>query len=50
MEKKIIQLSDLYFSEYKFFEELKINLKMQIMNDNPDFNSNCRRPNSTRIY
>ena len=36
MEKKIIQLSDLHFGEYKFSEELKTNLKMQIMNDNPD--------------
>ncbi len=36
MEKKIIQLSDLHFGEYKFSEELKSNLKIQIMDDNPD--------------
>lgn len=36
MEKKIIQLSDLHFGEYKFSEELKKNVKHQIMDENPD--------------
>jgi 3',5'-cyclic AMP phosphodiesterase CpdA len=36
MEKKIIQLSDLHFGEYKFSEDLKNNVKMQIMDENPD--------------
>lgn len=36
MEKKIIQISDLHFGEYKFCETLKNNLKSQILQENPD--------------
>jgi len=36
MEKKIIQISDLHFGEYKFSERLKNNLKFQIEYENPD--------------
>ena len=36
MEKKIIQISDLHFGEYKFCEVLKNNLKSQILEENPD--------------
>jgi 3',5'-cyclic AMP phosphodiesterase CpdA len=36
MEKKIIQISDLHFGEYKFSENLKNNLKYQIEYENPD--------------
>ena len=36
MEKKIIQISDLHFGEFKFSEELKNNLKFQIEYENPD--------------
>ena len=36
MEKNIIQISDLHFGEYKFSEELKNNLKSQILEENPD--------------
>lgn len=36
MEKKIIQISDLHFGEYKFSEKLKNNLKFQIESENPD--------------
>ncbi len=36
MEKKIIQISDLHFGEYKFSEKLKNNLKFQIEYENPD--------------
>ncbi len=36
MEKKIIQISDLHFGEYKFCETLKNNLKSQILEENPD--------------
>jgi 3',5'-cyclic-AMP phosphodiesterase len=36
MEKKIIQISDLHFGEYKFSNKLKTNLKFQIEYENPD--------------
>jgi Icc protein len=36
MEKKIIQISDLHFGEYKFSQKLKNNLKFQIEYENPD--------------
>jgi Icc protein len=36
MEKKIIQISDLHFGEYKFSEKLKNNLQFQIKYENPD--------------
>lgn len=36
MDKKIIQISDLHFGEYKFSETLKNNLKIQIEYENPD--------------
>jgi 3',5'-cyclic-AMP phosphodiesterase len=36
MEKKIIQISDLHFGEFKFSEKLKNNLKFQIEFENPD--------------
>jgi predicted MPP superfamily phosphohydrolase len=36
MEKKIIQISDLHFGEFKFSEKLKNNLKFQIEYENPD--------------
>jgi len=36
MEKKIIQISDLHFGEFKFSEKLKNNLKDQIKYENPD--------------
>ncbi|HML06251.1 MAG TPA: metallophosphoesterase [Methanobacterium sp.] len=36
MEKKIIQISDLHFGEFKFSEKLKTNLKCQIEYENPD--------------
>jgi Icc protein len=36
MEKKIIQISDLHFGEFKFSETLKNNLKFQIEYENPD--------------
>ncbi len=36
MEKKIIQISDLHFGEFKFCERLKNNLKFQIEYENPD--------------
>ena len=36
MEKKIIQISDLHFGEFKFSEKLKNNLKFQIQYENPD--------------
>ena len=36
MEKKIIQISDLHFGEFKFSERLKNNLKFQIEYENPD--------------
>ncbi len=36
MQKKIIQISDLHFGEYKFSEELKNKLKSQIEYENPD--------------
>jgi len=36
MEKKIIQISDLHFGEFKFSEKLKDNLKYQIEYENPD--------------
>ncbi len=36
MEKKIIQISDLHFGEYKFNKKLKNNLKFQIEYENPD--------------
>lgn len=36
MEKNIIQISDLHFGEYKFSNELKSNLKSQILEENPD--------------
>lgn len=36
MEKKIIQISDLHFGEYKFSEKLKNRLKYQIEYENPD--------------
>ena len=36
MKKKIIQISDLHFGEYKFSEKLKNNLKFQIKTENPD--------------
>src|ERR1700690_3931828 len=36
MEKKIIQISDLHFGEFKFCEKLKNNLKFQIEYENPD--------------
>lgn len=36
MERKLIQLSDLHFGEYKFSDELKENVKFQITEENPD--------------
>jgi putative phosphoesterase len=36
MEKKIVQMSDLHFEEYKFSEELKNNLLEQVSDENPD--------------
>jgi 3',5'-cyclic-AMP phosphodiesterase len=36
MEKKIIQISDLHFGEYKFSNKLRNNLKFQIEYENPD--------------
>ncbi|MEN4020546.1 MAG: metallophosphoesterase, partial [Methanobacterium sp.] len=36
MEKKIIQISDLHFGEYRFSEELKNKLKLHIEYENPD--------------
>lgn len=36
MERKLIQLSDLHFGEYKFSDELKNNVKFQITEENPD--------------
>ncbi len=36
MKKKIIQISDLHFGEFKFSERLKNNLKLQIEYENPD--------------
>jgi len=36
MEKKIIQISDLHFGEYRFSEELKNKLKLHIEHENPD--------------
>jgi 3',5'-cyclic AMP phosphodiesterase CpdA len=36
MDKKIIQISDLHFGEFKFSEKLKNNLKYQIEYENPD--------------
>ena len=34
--KKLIQLSDLHFGEYKFSSDLKKNLKQQVTEENPD--------------
>jgi len=36
MKKKIAQMSDLHFEEYKFSEELKNNLLEQVSEENPD--------------
>ena len=36
MQKKIIQISDLHFGEFKFCNRLKDNLKFQIEYENPD--------------
>lgn len=36
MEKKIVHMSDLHFGEYKFSEELKNNLLVQVSEENPD--------------
>ncbi len=36
MQKKIIQLSDLHFGEYKYSEDLKTNTIKLIMDENPD--------------
>ncbi|MEN6593257.1 MAG: metallophosphoesterase, partial [Methanobacterium sp.] len=36
MKKKIVQMSDLHFEEYKFSEELKNNLLEQVSEENPD--------------
>lgn len=36
MKKKIIQMSDLHFGEYKFSEELENNLLEQVREENPD--------------
>ncbi len=36
MEKSIVQISDLHFGEYRFSEELKNNLKSQVLEENPD--------------